>query len=81
MAFDYYTIVARREQQGVNPDLEILSVWKNGKEYKKKTGQEQKRPNFDGPGPSIAFKDCVYMGGAEEVTDEDACRWLWGRWW
>ena len=82
MAYDYYTIVARGEKPNTNQEIEILSVWKNGQEYKKK-GQSShpKNPNFGGPNPDLEYKDCVYIGGAEEVPDEDACRWLWGRWW
>ena len=78
MAWDYYTIVARKKQQGANQKLEIITVTRNGDLYNEKPGNE--KPNFQElEAPDLV--DCVYMGGTEKDPDKDACRWLWGRWW
>ena len=77
MAWDMYTIVARKRQKGANQRIEILSVTRNGEQYNMKPDFEGK-PNFASEeGPPDEYKDCVYMGGAEK----NRCRWVWGKWW
>lgn len=79
MAWDYYTILARRDNEAAHQDLDIIAVYKNEEEYRKRSGNRM--PKFDDEETPDGLKDCVYLGGAEKDPQTDACRWLWGRWW
>ena len=75
MAWDTYTIVARKKSKGAEK-FEIISVSRNGEPCEENVDLGES-PDFSGPPPDDKYKNCIYMGGA----GENACRWLWGKWW
>jgi hypothetical protein len=75
MAWDYYTIVARKMKKGADK-LEIISVTMNEKNCTDK-GEFMKNPNFEEEDAPDELRDCVYMGGAVD----NRCRKIAGTWW